>query len=423
MKLHITVLVSSLALAMPALAKDIPLSQAESIAKSVTPDSASVAFNNLESQWLTQLRKALQGDAAALTRDALAQMRQNSIQADNAWLQASGYDFHTTENQQVGITLLSAFNTLPETVLKDNLATVTAINHDADVNTRHQALADAESVGYLYFLSDAMGPRLGRAFLTAYDKGELGKAAALIKASEVSTGTAKKYFHYPRPFQVPGNTIHLTPDDVVVKDGHPYTAGGGSFPSGHTNTGYTDALLMAEMIPERFDALVIRGARYGYSRLVLGVHYPLDVIGARMVAQRNVAHYLNDPHYRTLFNEARAQLREALVKECGTTIVECAASAGKDDPYRDPAMHTFYRFTMTYNLPQQKGEHQPLKIPKGADVLLQAALPNLSSAQRQALMEETALPAGYPLSGETDDQQFWQRLDLSAAYEMASKTR
>ncbi|EIZ9419441.1 phosphatase PAP2 family protein [Salmonella enterica] len=386
MKLHITVLASSLALAMPALAKDIPLSQAESIAKSVTPDSASVAFNDLEAQWLTQLRKALQGDTAALTRDALAQMRQNSIQADNAWLQASGYDFHTTENQQMGITLLSAFNTLPEAVLKDNLATVTAINHDADVNTRHQALADAESVEYLYFLSDAMGPRLGRAFLAAYDKGELGKAAALIKASEVSTGAAKKYFHYPRPYQVPGNTIHLTPDDVVVKDGHPYTAGGGAFPSGHTNTGYTDALLMAEMIPERFDALVIRGARYGYSRLVLGVHYPLDVMGARMVAQRNVAHYLNDP-------------------------------------YRDPAMHTFYRFTMTYNLPQQKGEHQPLKIPKGADVLLQTALPNLSPAQRQALMEETALPAGYPLSGETEDQQFWQRLDLSAAYEMARKTR
>lgn len=79
------------------------------------------------------------------------------------------------------------------------------------------------------------------------------------------------------------------------------------------------------------------------------------------------------------------------MKECGTTIVECAASTGKDDPYRDPAMHTFYRFTMTYNLPQQKGEHQPLKIPKGADVLLQTALPNLSPAQRQALMEETAL--------------------------------
>ena len=102
------------------------------------------------------------------------------------------------------------------------------------------------------------------------------------------------------------------PDDVVVKDNQPYTADGGSFPSGHTNTGYTDALLLAAMIPERYDALVTRGARYGYSRIVLGVHYPLDVIGSRMVAERNVAHYLNDPHYRVLFNEARDQLRAAL---------------------------------------------------------------------------------------------------------------
>ncbi|NEU35623.1 phosphatase PAP2 family protein, partial [bacterium LRH843] len=84
---------------------------------------------------------------------------------------------------------------------------------------------------------------------------------------------------------------HLVPDDVVVKDNQPYTADGGSFPSGHTNTGYTDALLLAAMIPERYDALVARGARYGYSRIVLGVHYPLDVIGSRMVAERNVAHY------------------------------------------------------------------------------------------------------------------------------------
>ncbi len=75
--------------------------------------------------------------------------------------------------------------------MKQNLATVTAINRDAVQTTRRQALADAEGISYLYFLSDALGPRLGKAFLTAYDQGALGKAAALIKASEVSTGEAK----------------------------------------------------------------------------------------------------------------------------------------------------------------------------------------------------------------------------------------
>lgn len=74
------------------------------------------------------------------------------------------------------------------------------------------------------------GAAAGAGILAAYDKGELGKAAALIKASEVSTGAAKN-ISLPASFQVPGNTIHLTPDDVVVKDGHPYTAGGGASPA------------------------------------------------------------------------------------------------------------------------------------------------------------------------------------------------
>lgn len=120
---------------------------------------------------------------------------------------------------------------------------------------------------------------------------------------------------------------------MVVKDNQPYTADGARSQQ-YTNTGYTDALLLAAMIPERYDALVARGARYGYSRIVLGVHYPLDVIGSRMVAERNVAHYLNDPHYRVLFNEARDQLRAALAKACGTSLAECAKSSVKDDPAR-----------------------------------------------------------------------------------------
>ena len=309
MKLQITLLASALVLALPVLAKDVSVSQAGAIANSVTPTAERPAFDALEGQSLTALRAALKGSAATLTRDQLEKAKQSKTQADKAWLKASGYDFQAKANQQAGIELLSAFSTLPETVVKQNLATVTDINRDASQSARHQALADAEGINYLYFLSDAMGPRLGKAFITAYDKGELSKAAALIKASEVSTGAAKKHFNNPRPFLIQGNTIHLVPDDVVVKDNHPYSADAGSFPSGHTNTGYTDALLMAQMIPERFDALVTRGARYGYSRIVLGVHYPLDVMGSRMVAERNVAHYLNDAKYRVLFNEARDQLR------------------------------------------------------------------------------------------------------------------
>lgn len=421
MKIRLSMLAVLLTATLPALAQDVSLTQAGVIAGSVTPASSSLVFETQESQSLAALRHALKGGAATLKREHLAKAAQSITQADTAWLKASGYDFQTKANQQAGIELLSAFSTLPDSVLQANRDTVAAINLDATQAVRHQALADAEGISFLYFLSDAMGPRLGKAFLSAYEKGELGKAAALIKASEVSTGAAKKHFNYPRPFLVEGNTIHLVPDDVIVQDNKPYTADGGSFPSGHTNTGYTDALLMAEMIPERFDALVIRGARYGYSRIVLGVHYPLDVMGSRMVAERNVAHYLNDDKYRALFNDARDQLRTALEKECGMSLAECAGRGGKDDPYRDPAMNTFYRFTLTYDLPQHKGEQQQIQVPEGAEVLLKTALPHLSSAQIRALMVKTAMPAGFPLSGTTADQQFWQRLNLPAAYAMAQK--
>ncbi len=423
MKARMTLLTASLLLAHQAMAKDVPLTAARDIANTTTPASVNRAFDGLESQSLSALRDALKGDGAKVERGQLEKAAQSAKQADTAWLKASGYDFKVKDNQKAGIELLSAFSKLPAPVLEQNLKTVETINLDATQGLRHQALADAEGISYLYFLSDALGPRLGKAFIAAYDKGELSKAAALIKTSEVSTGAAKKHFDYKRPFLIQGNTIHQVPDDVVVKDNKPYSADGGSFPSGHTNTGYTDSLLMAEMIPERFDSLVERGARYGYSRIVLGVHYPLDVMGSRMVAQRNVAHYLNEPAYRKLFNEARDQLRTALEKECGTSLAECAKTAGKDDPYRDPAMKEFYRFTMTYDLPQQKGNVQPVKVPEGAEVLLEAALPNLSASARRDLMVKTALPGGYPLSGETADQNFWQRLNLPEAYKMAHKVK
>lgn len=407
---------------LSAAAQEIALPDAGRAAASVTPAAASPVFDALEADSLRALRQQLQGADGVLSRDRLEDARQSALQADKEWLKASDYDFAKKARQQAGIALLSGFSTLSPAVLAQNLETVTDINRDAPAAMRHQALADAEGIDFLYFLSDALGPRLGKAFIAAYDKGELSKAAALIKASEVSTGAAKKHFHYDRPFQTPDNTIHLVPDDVVVKDNQPYTADGGSFPSGHTNTGVTDALLLAQMIPERYNALVIRGARYGYSRLVLGVHYPLDVMGSRMVAQSNVAAYLNDAKYRLLFSQARDQLRAALEKECGTSLAQCAQPQGSDDPYSSPAMTQFYGFTMTYGFPAQSGAgSDKVEVPPGAEVLLESALPKLSAAQRRALMVSTALPAGYPLSGSTPEQQFWQRLNLVAAQQAAAR--
>ena len=62
------------------------------------------------------------------------------------------------------------------------------------------------------------------AFVRATKQGEIGKAAALIKATEIRTSAAKVYFNYSRPFLIDGSTTRLVSDNVIAQD---------DFPSGH----------------------------------------------------------------------------------------------------------------------------------------------------------------------------------------------
>lgn len=387
------------------------------IADSVTsanPDAAYKALLDKEHKALVDRLKNRPG--TILSQEIIDKAQQTTPLADADWLKASGYDFAIKDNQDAGIKVLSPFTTLPRWQLERSDMTAAEINHEASSAQREHALFDADAIAYLYFIPEALGPKLGDAFLRAYEKGEIGKAAALIKATEISTAAAKTYFNYPRPFLVDGNTIRLVPDAYVAADGVPYTATGGAFPSGHTNTGFTDGLMLAEMLPERFLALLDRGAGYGYSRIVLGVHYPLDVMGSRMIVERNIARFLNDQAFQKLFAQARDELRAALEKECGTTIAECAKPAdAKSDPWAAAAMGDFYRFTMTYDLPRRGAADVVMQVPDGAEVLLATVLPTMSAAERKDLLKRTALPSDYPLDSQDPSFGFWQRIDLHAA--------
>ncbi len=409
----------------PALAqRDIPTPEvAAAIVEPITSANPDSRYRGLLNAEREDLIRSLASGAPALTQAMIDRARQPASLANAEWLDQSAYDFAVDDNQAAGVKLLSPFLTLPRATLVENDAIVAQINGAASPAQKEHALVDADAIAFLYVFAEALGPKLGPSFLRAYEKGAIAKAAALIKASEVSTGAAKAYFNYPRPSLIDGNKIELVPDAYVAKDNVPYHGGGGAFPSGHANAGYTDALLLAAMLPERFVALVDRAAQYGYSRVVLGVHYPLDVIGSRMIAERNIAHDFNDPRYRALFDQAREELRAALERECGESLATCAKPGdAESDPWTAPGLRAFYRFTMTYGLSQVATGDAVESVPSGAEVLLTALRPDLAAETRRDILKRTALASGFPLDSKNAQEGSWQRVNLhDAALDVLSR--
>ncbi len=230
-----------------------------------------------------------------------------------------------------------------------------------------------------------------------------------------------------RPFQVaPDQIQNFAPGITASVLDNP------AFPAGHSTIGYTQELLFATMVPERYQQLLTRASEYGDSRIVIGAHYPLDIIGGRIIGTYNVVQLLtNNPDYlnqsigvagngavttssdfATLLANATTDLRALLQQQgCGIDLATCAAT-GAADRFSDTLQNrSDYKFRLTYGLPSIGPTDLPPVVPAGAEVLLKTRFPYLSGAQRRDVLATTELPSGVPL----DDGTGWARLNLYAA--------
>ncbi|MEZ0070254.1 autotransporter-associated beta strand protein [Streptacidiphilus sp. MAP12-20] len=271
---------------------------------------------------------------------------------------------------------------------------------------------------------------------------QLGAVVALVQTlrGTYSSGNPSKLaYRYPRPwrmtedsevvdtgatdafgFPVYRSEVIVAPQLLRQRSATPATDGG--YPSGHTNAFFLAALALAHAVPERFQELVTRAFELADSRIVAGMHSPVDVLGGRTLATALAAAILSDPANAGIKTAARNTASAYFQAVTGTTAdtlyafahgADSADSADSStDPYADRRVNAAtVAPLLTYGLPR-RGERREMTVPQGAEVLLETRLPYLSADQRREVLRTTALPSGHPI---LEGPEQWGRLNLFAA--------
>ncbi len=140
----------------------------------------------------------------------------------------------------------------------------------------------------------------------------------------LSTYGAKIKYARARPFTVDGAATCTPAQETALRND-------GGYPSGHSAVGWGWALILAEIAPDRADALLARGRAFGQSRVVCNVHWQSDVDEGRTVAAAVVARLHGDGQFRSDLDAARAEL--AILRQAGASPDrDCAAEAASLKP-------------------------------------------------------------------------------------------
>ncbi|GAA4589380.1 glycoside hydrolase family 92 protein [Streptomyces violaceoruber] len=270
-------------------------------------------------------------------------------------------------------------------------------------------------------MADGLGSRLGPLYGEALKEGRLPKTSALFSRVNENLDThdaAKNHYQYLRPyvrlgFAGDGGAVYESQDSSYSG-----LAGQGSYPSGHTYGGYEAGTILATLLPDLAPSILARTSEYGDNRIVLGFHYPLDVMGGRITAQATVAHRWADPEFAKLLGQAHTEIENVLLARCeeegyGDTLTACAG-----DPYAGlSTAQQVDRYTqrLTYGFSRTGEAGQALDAPSDAAALLITAFPDLTAEQRAQVLEQTATDSGYPLDLTGSGGPGWQRINLAAA--------
>lgn len=90
-----------------------------------------------------------------------------------------------------------------------------------------------------------------------------------------------------------------------------------SYPSGHSMTAWSWALVLTELAPAKADPLLTLGRESGESRVICGVHFISDVEAGRTLAAGMVARLHADPTFVADMAKAKREMAAAKVAAAG----------------------------------------------------------------------------------------------------------
>ncbi|NUJ81525.1 autotransporter domain-containing protein [Methylocystis sp. FS] len=211
-----------------------------------------------------------------------------------------------------------------------------------------------------------------------------------------------------------------------------------SFPSGHSIMGNTSALYYAMLAPQAYQSMMVSAQQFGLSRNILGVHYPLDIIGGRVLSYYVITQLMaGEPLYadaykyytdggdfaaqfKELYTDLQEHLRDAAGEsaiavpyaDCaGAAVANCIANGVFPTASALTAANQAYALQSTYGLPSILPATSTNVAPANSNLLIASRFPYLSASQQLDILTSTLLPAGVPL----DDGSGWARLNLYAA--------
>ena len=138
-----------------------------------------------------------------------------------------------------------------------------------------------------------------------FQPGKFPKTEAFMrnvqKDAENVTDHAKNYWKRPRPFMIdPGLATGKLEKSF-------------SYPSGHSTESMVLALVLADLFPDRRDAIVAEARTIGWHRVEIARHFPTDIYAGRVLAQAIVSQMKENPQFESDFAAAKAEVEAAQV--------------------------------------------------------------------------------------------------------------